>query len=93
MDDMNLQEQYAILEKEREEDKRKTIIIIILCILIILITLLGLYFAYSNVGKTCTLNCDTNGDGIPDTVAYKTDCIVIISKILHWFNPNALYVQ
>jgi len=49
MDNQNLQEQYALLERERQEDKRKTVIIIILCILIILITLLGLYFSYYKI--------------------------------------------
>ena len=64
----DIQEQYALLEEEKREDRRKTIIIIILCILILLITMIGLYFAYSNnSGDRCTLNCDTDGDGIPDT--------------------------
>jgi len=66
MEENNLQEQYALLEKEKNEDRKKTIIIIILCILIILVTLLGLYFAYSSTGNGCTLNCDTNNDNIPD---------------------------
>ena len=33
------------------------------------------------------------GEGIPDTVANKSDCTVIILKIPHSFNPNALYPQ
>lgn len=66
MEESNLQEQYALLEKEKNEDRKKTIIIIILCILIILVTLLGLYFAYSSTDNGCTLNCDTNHDNIPD---------------------------
>lgn len=81
MEDKNLQEQYALLEKERKEDRRKTIVIIILCILIILVTLLGLYFAYSSMDRdgTCKTNCkvtatdgkeyilniDYNNDGVP----------------------------
>ena len=33
------------------------------------------------------------GDGIPETVAYKTACNVSISNILLLFNPNAKYIQ
>ena len=66
MNNSNLQEQNALLEEERRENKRKTIIIIILCILIILVTLLGIYFSISKKDKACTLNCDTNNDGIID---------------------------
>lgn len=70
-EDKNLQEQYALLEEERKEDKRKTIVIIILCILIILVTLLGLFFSYSTIGKrddnTCKVNCSSTG---PDGEKY-----------------------
>ena len=33
------------------------------------------------------------GDGIPDTVPYKTDCILIIFNIFSPFSPNEQYTQ
>ena len=67
MNDSNLQEQYALLEEEKKENNKKTIIIIILCILIILVTILGIVFSLSGRKKTCTINCDLDGDGIIET--------------------------
>ena len=66
MMDNNLQEQYELIEEEKKENRKKTIIIILLCLLIIIITIIGVFFSISGSDKACTLNCDINGDGIPE---------------------------
>ena len=53
---------------------------------------------YPNPYKLISINAPSltptaPGDGIPETVAYTTDCIDVISKILCSVNPNERYTQ
>ena len=79
----DLEEQYLLLEEEEEkEKKRRIIILVILFILILIVAFVGATFSYYRYKhhhggghtETCTVNCDTNSDGIPDiNIDYEGD--------------------